>query len=211
MEKSHSNLLSRRNVIRSTAGLSSIGLTSLLASGTGAAASGTQGKYGYEIDDSGHLVYHGDDDTILDAVEGMNEAHDNGELDFAMENGVVMTQSQSQPVSGEMTTMSCAGKNQHKEYFKAGSIRNKFWIDHCNCNDIIDMLSTGVEVGVLSTTISTIYGNIPAALASALATFLMRVSKSLISNNDEGKGIVVAITTSYMGDRYKDGGGIEPQ
>ncbi|OAQ52754.1 hypothetical protein HTG_10530 [Natrinema mahii] len=140
----------------------------------------------------------------------MNKAHDDGELDFAMENGVVVTQSQSQFKSGEMTTMGCAGKNKYKKSITGGGFRHKFWMDHCNCNDIIDMLSVGVELGVLSAAISAIYGNIPAAVASAVAIFLMRTAKALISNNDEGEGIVIGITMGFVGGGLK-GGGIEPQ
>ncbi|MDS0473686.1 hypothetical protein [Natrinema sp. 1APR25-10V2] len=213
-EDNHNRRLSRRNVIRSSAALSSLGLTSFLASGTGAARSRareTQGKYGYGIDDSGHLVYYGDTNGQIRAtVEAINEKYDDGELDFAMENGVVVTQSQSEPESVVITAAGCAGKNKYKSYVTGDGMRHKLWIDHCNCNDIVDMLSIGVEVGVLAAAISAIYGNIPAAVASAVAIFLMRTAKAPISNNDEGEGIVVAVTTTYFGGNLK-GGGLEPQ
>ncbi len=101
-------------------------------------------------------------------------------------------------------------QNQIWQYFTAGGIRHKLWIDHCDCNDLVDLLTAGVELGALSTTISTLYGNIPAAIASAAAAFLLRTANGLINNNDGGAGIVVGLITSYIGGNVR-GAGLEPQ
>ncbi|WP_254528690.1 hypothetical protein [Natrinema gelatinilyticum] len=122
--KDNRNRPSRRNVIRSTAGLSSLGAASFLATGAGAAASGTRGKYGYGIDDSGYLVYYGDDDDAMTAsTEAMNEAKDEGKLDFSMQNGAVtinsQTESQTQPDTGKIGALRwsrspvCPGKTKY--------------------------------------------------------------------------------------------------
>ncbi|QLG49687.1 hypothetical protein [Natrinema halophilum] len=224
MANDNSHRLSRRNVIRSTAGLSSLGITSLLASGTGAAQSGTRrGKYGYGIDDSGYLVYYGDDDdSMIASTEAMNEAKDEGKLDFSMQNGAVTIdskiESQTQPNTNGVRTAryrappseTCNGKTEYGVFHTPSGIRHKLWINHCDCRDLVDLLSIGIELAAFSAAVNGLYGNIPAVVVSAAAGFLMRIGKSLINNNDEGHGIVLAVTT-YRLTGGVTAGGLEPQ
>jgi len=76
--------LTRRNVIRSVAGIGSLSTIPLAASATGAADSGERIRY-YEIDDDGDLVYvgpdHGEDNYLSKAVSGFNEAKEEGKSD----------------------------------------------------------------------------------------------------------------------------------
>ncbi|QCS40813.1 hypothetical protein [Natrinema versiforme] len=89
-------------------------------------------------------------------------------------------------------------------------MEHRLYVDHCNCNDIIDMLTVGVEAGALATVISGYVGNLPVVVASATATFLLRVGKQLIDNNDEGEGIVIIATSGILGDDLTPKG-LEPQ
>ncbi|QCS40814.1 hypothetical protein [Natrinema versiforme] len=103
---SNRNGRSRRSIIRSTAGIASLGGVSLFASGTGAAtSSGTRGKYGYVITEDGDLAYNGDKSYMAAAVEGLNKKHDKGEIEFSMENGTVMTKQRPPRVSPLRTVL----------------------------------------------------------------------------------------------------------
>ncbi len=153
---------------------------------------------------------------MITSVEAINEAKDEGKVDFSMQNGAVVTETQPQPDTDGISPLKwsrspvCGGKTKYGKYYTAGGIRHKLWINHCDCRDLVDILTTGVELSAFSVVVSSLYGNIPFAIASAAAAFLFRTGKGLINNNDEGKGIVVALTTSYIGKNVR-GAGLEPQ
>ena len=85
---------SRRKVLRAATGISGLSVASLFATGVGSAQTTRSGSEGYVINGDGYIEYNGDKDEehIQEAVKGMNEAKRNGEVDFTIDDGQVVTQ-----------------------------------------------------------------------------------------------------------------------
>lgn len=183
------NKRTRRDVVRTTVGLGGLGLTGLLASGTGAAKPMKKGSEGYLINEDGFLEYHGskDDEYIFEAVEGMNKAKRNGEANFVMKDGQVIVED----VPTITRQDSCAGQNGYNGKLQYNGYKHTFKLDHCNTRELIDLLIAGAAVSQVAALLTAATGNVPAALVVECAAIILAAGWQIIDNNNEGEGVEV--------------------
>lgn len=208
----------RRSVLKSAAGLGT--LTALpFTTGTAAAQSETgtgaeiqtTDRYGYQLTEDGQLTYAGADDSgyISDAVAGMNQAKANGKIDFAVEDDQIVTKPTG--TSDSITTLSsCSGKDTYESSFSFQGTKYDFFFDHCTTNEIYDLLMVSAAISEIAAVISYALTAVPVAVANQCAAIIFYAAADIVSNNDEGEGIVVSFTIPYSGVGYI-GGDIDPQ
>ncbi|MDS0476257.1 hypothetical protein [Natrinema sp. 1APR25-10V2] len=198
VRKNHSP--TRRNVIRSVAGIGSLSAFPLVASATGAADSRERTKY-YEIDDDGDLVYigpdHGGDNYLSKAVSGFNKAKGDGEIRFEEEDGRVTivpvdsTESVSSFSSVTTTAADCSGRDDYQTRLHWQGLRHIFWFDDCTTTEIRNKLVGGAVLSEVAAVVANFVPGIGqgAAAVAACAGILMGGGATLLTANNEGRGV----------------------
>lgn len=196
----------RRNVLRSAVGLGSLGATALFATGTVAAQSPQSGDYGYEINKRGYLEYNGDQnkELIQQAVEGMNNAKEEGLINFAIKDGYVVTQQQqtlknSQVLTGQQQTISpnqvitpkCHGANSYNYNIQWNGVKHTIKLDYCNTLDIIDLLIEGAATAQVAAIIAALFEALPAAAVSECVAVIFAAGWQILANNNNGRGVEI--------------------
>jgi hypothetical protein len=191
------------------AGIGSVSILPLAASNS-RAASTDRPKY-YEITGQGDIKYVGPDkhdetNHLAQAVEGFNEAKDRGEIRFEKDRGRVMiipnqeAESQSAGASSSTASLSgdaslgaassCPGKDDYQTKVHWQGLRHIFWLDDCTSTELRNKLVAGAVLSEVAALLATATGvGAGAAAAAGAAGILMGGGATLITANNEGKGI----------------------
>ncbi|QLG49847.1 hypothetical protein [Natrinema halophilum] len=182
----------RRNVIRSVAGIGGLSVVPLAASRARAAESQEETRY-YEIADDGDLVYvgpnQGRNNYLASAVDGFNEAKDSGEIRFEERDdrvNIIPVDS-----SDSVSILGCKGKDDYETKLHWQGLRHIFWFDDCTSTELRNKLAGGA---ILSEVVAVVANAAPgvgqgAAAVAAVAGILMGGGAGLITANNEGSGI----------------------
>ncbi|MFA9502941.1 hypothetical protein ACERIM_09160 [Natrinema sp. H-ect1] len=175
-------------MLRSAASLGGIVSIPFVSETVAAKSDETETKYGYEINDNGDLVYNGpkDSEHIEEAVEGMNEAKDEGKIEFAVEDERVVTKSTSDVKIAE----NCPGEDDYWNSFDGfEGVRHYCLWDDCTTREIIDKMLAGAGASQIAAIITGVHGAIPAAAAAEIAAVLLAAGWQILDNNNNGEGV----------------------
>lgn len=193
----NNHIRSRRNVIRTIAGIGSLSVIPLSASRTRAEKSEEETKY-YTITDNGDISYigpnSGDDNPLSNAVDGFNTAKDNGEIRFEEEDDMVKIipiDSDKFQTSSSDTISSCKGKDDYENKLHWQGLRHIFWFDDCTCTELRNKLVAGAATSEVAAVIANAVPGVGqgAAVATACAGIFMGAGATLLTANNEGSGV----------------------
>ncbi len=175
--------------------LSSIGVTALFATGTGAAQSTQSGDYGYEINENGYLEYHGDQNEgyIQQTVKALNEAKEKGQIGFALKNGKIVTQPQQTVSTDALPTPECKGVNGFDINNQWNGTKYSVKLNYCVTMDIVDAMIAGAAAAQVTAIITGYLGAVPVAVASECAVFIIGAGWQILDHNNTGRGVEIVV------------------
>lgn len=140
---------------------------------------------------------YGEDNYLSKAVDGFNEAKDDGEIRFEKEDGRVTivpvdsTESVSSFSSVTTAAAGCPGKDDYQNKLHWQGLRHIFWFDDCTTTELRNKLVGGAVLSEVAAVIANAAPGVGqgAAVVAACAGILLGGGATLLSANNEGSGI----------------------